>query len=417
MVDVVCGLDFGTSNSTLALIKDATPFLVAIDQGRSTIPSAIFYDFEDDSTRFGQNAIDEYVQGTEGRLMRSLKSILGTDLVAERTLLRRRSVAFTEIIAEFLHHLKVSTEAQYGVSLRQVVAGRPVHFVDDDPEADRAAEREFADIVKSVGFRDVEFQYEPIAAAYQYSSTANTSGDLAFIVDIGGGTSDFSIIRSERAGDGHGSSVLATHGVHHGGTDIDRIVSLETIMPMLGLGSGMRTKDLPVPNWIYNDLATWHKINGLYTNQIRTLVRQIMLDAEHPALIERLLHVLEQRRGHFLLGRAEALKIDLSQKKSVSMPLAIVGGDISIEVSAAQLRTFLKNWTAAIKNAMFRTLEMGDVEAGDIRTVFLTGGTTLSPVVRALVESVFARAVIVSGDNFGAVGLGLAIDAERRFRS
>ena len=416
MVDVVCGLDFGTSNSTLALIKDTKPFLVRIDQERSTIPSAIFYNFEDDSTQFGQRAIDDYVQGTEGRLLRSLKSILGTALVTERTQLRRRSLAFTEIIAEFLHHMKVSTEARYGISLRQVVAGRPVHFIDDDAHADRNAEREFEGIIKSVGFETVEFQYEPIAAAYQYNSTAGTSGDLAFIVDIGGGTSDFSIVKTEPKNAEHGASVLATHGVHLGGNDIDRIVSLDAIMPMLGLGSAMRDKELPVPSWLYNDLATWHKINGLYTTQIRALVRQIMLEATQPALIGRLLQVLEQRRGHFLLSCAESTKIKLSEAKSISMPLAVAAGELTLELSAAQLSSILENWSATIRAAVQRTLEIGNVASRDIRTVFLTGGTTSSPVVRGMIKGLLPRAEIVSGDNFGAVGLGLAIDAERRFR-
>lgn len=414
MVDVVCGLDFGTSNSTLALIKDAKPFLVPIDRGRNTIPSAIFYSFEDDSTVFGQRAIDEYVQGTEGRLLRSLKSILGTSLVGERTQLRKRSVAFTEVIADFLRHVKSATEAQYGIILRDVVAGRPVHFVDDDPEADRRAERELTEIYKSVGFRNVEFQFEPIAAAFQYRRDAGGGDGLALIVDIGGGTSDFSIVRADNGG---AATVLATHGVHVGGTDIDRIVSLETIMPNLGLNSAMKGRNLPVPSWIYNDLATWHKINGLYTNQIRTLVSQIELEAARPDLIRRLRSVLDQRVGHALLGIAESLKIELSESKSVSFPINIAGDPLALDATAAQLRSFLKSWLASIKTAMSHTLALGGVKAYEIKTVFLTGGTTLSPVVRDLVKKAFPRADIVSGDNFGAVGLGLAIDAERRFEA
>ncbi len=415
MVDVVCGLDFGTSNSTLALIKDGAPFLVPIDQGRSTIPSAIFYNFEDDATRFGQQAVDEYVQGTEGRLMRSLKSILGTALVGERTALRKRSIGFTEVIADFLRHVKTTTEAHYGITLRDVVAGRPVHFIDDDPEADARAERELAEIYKSVGFRNVEFQFEPIAAAYQYRSDAGSGDGPSLIVDIGGGTSDFSIVRANSGGGA--ATVLATHGVHVGGTDIDRIVSLETIMPNLGLNSAMKGRNLPVPSWIYNDLATWHKINGLYTNQIRTMVRQIELEAARPDLIKRLRSVLEQRVGHALLGIAESLKIELSESKAVSFPLNIAGDPLSLDATAVQLRFFLKSWLASIKTALSDTLALGGVKAHEIGTVFLTGGTTLSPVVRDLVKKTFPRANVVSGDNFGAVGLGLAIDAERRFKA
>jgi hypothetical chaperone protein len=188
-------------------------------------------------------------------------------------------------------------------------------------------------------------------------------------------------------------------------------------MPLLGHGSRMRDKDLPVPSWIYNDLATWHKINNLYTNQVRTLVRQIALEAEHPEGIDRLLQVLEQRKGHFLLSCAESIKIKLSEAKAVAMPLTIARADLEIEVSAAQLQSFLLSWLATIKMAIRRTLDMGDVKSRDIQTVFLTGGTTLSPIVRKLVKQAFPHAAVVSGDNFGAVGLGLAIDADRRFKA
>jgi hypothetical chaperone protein len=186
-------------------------------------------------------------------------------------------------------------------------------------------------------------------------------------------------------------------------------------MPHLGLGSAMKGKNLSVPSWLYNDLATWHKINGLYTNQIRTMVHQIEREAARPDLIRRLRSVLDQRIGHALLGVAEALKIELSESKSVSVPLSIAGDALALDATAVQLRLFLKSWLASVKTAMTRTLTLGGVRFHEVGTVFLTGGTTLSPIVRALVQATFPKAKIVSGDNFGAVGLGLAIDAERRF--
>ena len=132
----ICGIDFGTSNSTIGVVEQGHPILLPVEPGRANMPSALFFHFEDHRTSFGSEAIDDYIDGEYGRLMRSLKSILGTSLMNQTTQVGMRRVTYPEIIAEFVSELKKRAETQTGETLTQVVAGRPVHFVDGDKEAD-----------------------------------------------------------------------------------------------------------------------------------------------------------------------------------------------------------------------------------------------------------------------------------------
>ena len=209
-----CGLDFGTSNTTLGHSVDRAPALVLLESGQATIPSAVFYGSDGD-VLIGRMAINEYVDGSPGRLMRSLKSVLGTPLIDETTQVGCERCKFRDIISHYLAAVKRRAEQAVGREFRNVVHGRPVHFVNDEPDADREAEQSLREIARKVGFEDVTFQFEPIAAALDYERQISRE-EIALIADIGGGTSDFSIVRlsperlrkSERAQD-----ILANDGV------------------------------------------------------------------------------------------------------------------------------------------------------------------------------------------------------------
>src|SRR4029453_4505314 len=160
-------LDFGTSNTTLGTIEGRAPVLAALEAAHTTIPSAIFY-AADGGILIGRRAMEAYVEGASGRLMRSLKSVLGTSLIDETTRLGRARVTFRDVIAYYLGAIKRRAEQPAGRELRDVVHGRPVHFVDNAPDADRKAEETLRTIARSIGFAEVTFQFEPIAAALDY---------------------------------------------------------------------------------------------------------------------------------------------------------------------------------------------------------------------------------------------------------
>lgn len=414
---ISCGLDFGTSNCTVGIIAAGEPVLAPLEGPETTLPTAVFFHFAGKPPDFGREAVAAYADGMEGRLLRSLKSVLGTELVNEATQLRRRWVKFTEVIALVIRHLKARAEAAAGAEIDAVVHGRPVHFVNDDGVADRRAEETLLRIAHEAGFKHVSFQYEPIAAALHYEQRL-TAETLALIADIGGGTSDFSIVRlgpdRHRRSD-RGDDVLANHGVRIGGTDFDRLLSLAAIMPTLGYGSPMRRTGLPPPLFLFHDLASWSKINFLYKADIFAAVRDLRAQATEPVLFERLLHVLRDRLGHALAFAAETAKIDLSTHETVSIDLAFVAPGLEAAADRARLARAIAEPVDGIGRAVRHCLDQAGLEPARIDHLFLTGGSTYVPAVRRAIEAELPLATVVEGDRFGAIGLGLALEAQRRY--
>lgn len=417
MTDGICGLDFGTSNSTLCLVEQESVRMAALEAGQPTIPSAIFFDFEEGSTHFGRDAIDIYMEAGEGRMMRALKSILGTSTMAETTMIANERRPFTDILGIFLAHMKNTAENQSEQELTHVVMGRPVHFVDTDEEADKEGERALRDVAHSVGFKHVDFEFEPVAAAREFASTVQRE-ELALIIDIGGGTSDFTILKlsPDKARQGHARSmILANAGVHIGGTDFDRWLSLAKVMPHLGYQSPMSKEGRLMPVGFYHDLATWQKINFLYNHQTRFDLRQLQKDAKQPHLIERFLHLLEMKDGHRLALATEEAKIELSDADQTTIDLDFIEAQLNAVVTVSELAEALENGIGRIEKTIAEALRQADVGRQAITALFLTGGSTRMPLVRQALTADFPNAKIFEGDAFGSVGRGLGLIARDRF--
>src|SRR5215475_11292897 len=247
-----CGIDFGTSNSSVGIADAAGPRLLPIQRGATSVPTALFFSLDDNSTTFGHEALDRY--------LRAIKSVLGTKLFEERTQVKRRRYAFGDIIAAYLRFLRATAGENLGAPPTKVVLGRPAFFVDDDPKADAAAERQLEAAARAAGSETIAFQFEPIAAALDYEQSVRTE-EIALVADIGGGTSDFSVVRvsPERARSrDRRADILGFTGVHIGGTDFDRQLALASVMPELGLRSRLCREGLDAPSWYFHDLATWH---------------------------------------------------------------------------------------------------------------------------------------------------------------
>ena len=238
-----CGVDFGTSNSTVGWQTPGRSLLLELEDGKVTLPSVVFFNADENATYYGRAALASYLAGYEGRLMRSLKSLLGTSLMDGQTEVDGRALPFRTLLASFIGELKCRAERQAGRAFDSAVFGRPVHFVDDSDDADALAETTLRDIARNAGFHNVAFQYEPIAAAFTYEMQVDRE-ELVLIADIGGGTSDFSLVRLSPKGvkkeDRH-NDILANGGVHIGGTDFDKYLSLRCVMPLLGLGTRLKS--------------------------------------------------------------------------------------------------------------------------------------------------------------------------------
>lgn len=413
-----CGVDFGTTNSTVGLCAAGSdPFLIPVEGGEVTIPSALFFSLEDGGVHFGRAAVREYMEGVEGRFMRALKSILGSSLMKETTQVGRDRVTFQRLIGRFLRHLRGKLEEQPGGVPDKVVLGRPVFFVDGDEEADRAAQDQLAAAAHAEGFQHVEFQFEPVAAALHHERLLNAEA-LALVVDIGGGTSDFSVVRlsPERARNtDRRSDILSTSGVHVGGTDFDRRLSIAEVMPHFGLGTLTADGKRHLPVWYFNDMATWHRINQLYTGKTQRDIQSLMREAAEPHRLARFEHLLLHRSGHRLAARVEAAKIELTDAEAAVISLAEPGLSLALPVTRRAFEAASAELVEKIEAAIGEALRAAGIAAEAIDTVILTGGGAQVPLVRAAATSRFKGARIAQSDQFGSVGLGLAVDAARRF--
>ncbi|OGB20777.1 MAG: heat-shock protein [Burkholderiales bacterium RIFCSPLOWO2_02_FULL_57_36] len=411
-----CGVDFGTSNSTVGWSRPGQPALLMLEDEKLTLPSVVFFNAEDETVNFGRAALASYLAGHEGRLMRSLKSLLGSSLIDGQTEVLGRALSYRSLLSQFIAALKHRAERSAGREFSHAVLGRPVFFVDGDADADHLAEQTLADIARDVGFREVAFQYEPIAAAFDYESQIDRE-ELVLVADIGGGTSDFSLVRLspahakkiDRRGD-----VLATAGVHIGGTDFDKYLSLSSVMPLLGLGSRLKNNS-EMPSSFYFNLATWHTINLAYTRHAESQLKDIYRDAIDRDKLDRLRDLILQRAGHWLALKVEQGKIELSNADSTELVLERLMPQETVTLDRDRFDGAISPLVSAIESTVLGLLSNAGIGKEQVSTIFFTGGSSAVPALRKKIAMAVPDARQVEGDLFGSIGAGLALDAARRF--
>ena len=419
-----CGVDFGTSNSTVGWHRVGQPALLALEEDKVTLPSVVFFNAEENEVSYGRKALSTYLLGYEGRLMRSMKSLLGTSLIDGQTEVLGKAVPFRGLLEQFIAELKRRAETAAGRQFDYAVFGRPVHFIDDNSDADQLAEDTLEEIARAAGYKEVLFQFEPIAAAFDYESRISKE-ELVLIADIGGGTSDFSIVRlapershrTDRRDD-----ILGNGGVHIGGTDFDKYLSLTHIMPLLGLG-GRLASEIEVPSSYYFNLATWHTINQVYAHKVNRELLEVYRDIRQAELrqrFERLLNLVEQRDGHWLAIKAEEAKILLSDQERISLPLERlrskqVAPPCVLTLERGELETAIHHLSTSVANTVVEVLRHAGLRPEQIDTVFFTGGSSGVRGLRQQIAAVVPNARQVEGDLFGSIGAGLGLDAARRF--
>jgi len=411
---LVLGIDFGTSNSAAALI-DAKGALqvIPLDGERAEMPTALFFSSEGTGAEqhtvlYGAQAMQAYLSGVEGRLLRSLKSLLGSRLMDEYTAVGDKSIRFFDIVVLFFKELKRRCEAHVGQSLTHAVLGRPVHFVDDDAERDALAQDTLGRAALEAGFTHIAYQLEPIAAALDYEQRV-AQETTALVVDIGGGTSDFTVIRlnpARSSQSNRSADILATTGVHIGGTDFDRLLDLDTVMPHLGykhVGTGGRI----VPSSVFFDLSTWHLIHQAYTRKAMHFAKELWTDYTDLALHRRLMCALEEQHGHRMLASVEAAKIACSiSGDAANVGLDFLDNTLAASITAHSMQQALQESIAQVVQCAQSCVAKAGLQGVD--AVYLTGG---SSGLRTLIEALRAampHATLVEGNRFGGVAAGLA---------
>jgi hypothetical chaperone protein len=409
------GIDFGTSNSTVGWLRPGEPTLIELEDGKITLPSVVFFNLEERRPVYGRLALHEYLEGYDGRLMRSLKSLLGSKLLKSETTVLGSALPFKHILGLFIGELKARAEAVAERPFEQVVLGRPVFFVDDDPQADREAQDTLVEVAHKLGFKDVSFQFEPIAAAFDYEAGIERE-ELVLIVDIGGGTSDFSLVRlspERRTHDDRQADILATGGVHIGGTDFDKQLSLHGVMPLFGHGSPMKS-GASMPTSTHLNLATWHTINAAYAQKSVLALQNMRYDIQNPAGIDRLLKLIDQRAGHWLAMQVEESKIELTAQPRREIDLARIEPGLAALLDRPLFDVAIGSLLERIGTGVRQLLADAGVTAEQVDTLFFTGGSSGIPALRRSVAALLPGAREVEGDTFGGIGSGLAIEARKR---
>jgi len=422
-------IDFGTSNSAVALPRPGGGVrLVELESGQPTMPTAVFYRADtppqqlDAERLYGRSAIAAYVEGSDGRLMRSMKSILGSSLLDQSTDIGGgRAVRYRDVVVGYLRHLKQRAETEAGQAVTRAVLGRPVFFVDDDPQRDAQAQAALQGAAHQAGFAELQFQYEPIAAALDYESTVQREC-LVLVADIGGGTSDFSLVRvgpQRRGRAERRDDILANHGVHAAGTDFDRHLELACILPLLGYRTLRPNKPgeaaREVPSRVYFDLATWHLINTVYAPARLAELRSMKRWYADPRHYARLMLTVQEHQGHALAAAAERAKIDVALHGQATLDLGVIETGLACALHEQEAAAAIEADLERIVQAALETTRQAGVAPAQVQALYFTGGSTgLTPLVDRI-AACFAGAERVRGDRFASVAQGLGLHARTVF--
>ncbi|MCW1919659.1 Hsp70 family protein [Rhodobacter sp. KR11] len=399
-------LDFGTSNSAAAILEDGQIRRLPIEDGSDTLPTAVFFPSDKSEMRVGLAAAMALLQGEEGRYMRALKSVLGSGLFHESRMIGGKRRTLANVVTEFLALVKSRAEAQSGHSFSAILSGRPVHF-HPDPARDAKAEADLTACYKAAGFAQVDYLFEPEAAAL--AAHQGREG-LGLIVDIGGGTSDYSVFASE----GGKMKILASHGIRLGGTDFDHSVSMAHAMPWLGRGSSLHREmgagEVPMPNHLYVDLSTWARIPFLYTPETRNEVAQMLRLAIKPRLLRRLAHVLKAELGHDIAFAVERAKINANAgREGAKVDLSRVEAGLAVPITPESLEKSLRKYRSPLREAASLCCEKAGIAPEAITEVVLVGGSSLMALVGQEAQALCPNATLRASEPFTAVVDGLAL--------
>ncbi|WP_371171437.1 Hsp70 family protein [Aliiroseovarius sp. 2305UL8-7] len=408
MTSPILAVDFGTSNSAAAILDGNVVHRIAIEAEADTLPTAVFFPTEG-GMRIGRAASDALIDGDDGRYMRALKSILGHDLLHESRLVGGKRQTLADVITSFLSAVKSRTETATGHTFQRVLSGRPVQFHSDNPTRDQQAEADLRACYHAAGFEQVDFLYEPEAAAHACHGMGG-AGQTGLIVDIGGGTSDFSIYRS----DGDTVTILASHGIRLGGTDFDQKISMSHVMALLGHGGQLRRTFgaglQPMPNAIFQDLATWAKIPFLYSRETERKVDDLLQHAVEPAKLTRLRDVIEDRLGHELAFAVEAGKIAANARVgNARIDMEFVERGLEKPITPGTMNAALLGFRDDLKAAIHETLLRAQIAPVGIDAAVLVGGSSLMQLVSDEVLAVCPNVTLHQSEAFTAVVDGLAL--------
>jgi hypothetical chaperone protein len=431
----IIGIDFGTTNSSIALAHKGqvrmVPFFSADGETFSS-RSLLYLQRQMQLARkpvsvwTGAEGIEKYLEHdsfsdeVQGRLIQSLKSYLSARNLTGTEIFGRQYL-FQDLVARILSDLRMRASEWLGFEVKQAIAGRPVMFVGADSEDDNAfALDRLRQAFLQAGFTHVTFAMEPVAAAYAYESTV-IKDELVLIGDFGGGTTDFSLLRvGPSARTSHGLQVLGNNGVGIAGDAFDARIVRRLISPALGSESTTRTsgKIMPVlPAWVYANLERWHTLSFLRTRTTMDMLRTAERRAPEPEMIAALLTIVEHDLGYRLHQAVQHVKVDLSHQAEAEFVLDTDLLHLRAQVTRAQFEQWIAPELARMEGCLEDLMQKTGISPMQVDRVFLTGGTSLVPAVRNLFTQRFGEDRVQSGEAFTSVAYGLALMAAARHKT
>ncbi|MGZ3376008.1 MAG: Hsp70 family protein [Phenylobacterium sp.] len=416
------GIDFGTTNTVVALADAAGPARLV----KFPAPERELFAFRsclsfhagdrpnDRAIAAGPWAIDAYVEDpAETRFIQSFKSFAASESFSETTILSRR-YRFEDLLSTFLLKLRAYADAGMAELPERVIVGRPVTFAGAQPSEPLALSR-YETAFARMGFSEILYAYEPVGAAFFFAR--ELAHDATVLVgDFGGGTSDFSIIRFEREAGEIRAIPLGRSGVGVAGDAFDYRIIDNLVSPALGKGSSYSSfgKVLPIPNRYYSAFARWDQLALMRASRDMREIRALVREAMEPEKIERLVETLDENYGYQLYRSVSRLKEALSADEAALFEFE--AGSISLKGGVR--RATFEGWIAPelklIETAVDAALANANLAAGEVDRVFLTGGSSLVPAVRAIFHRRFEPSKIETGAELESIASGLALMGRER---
>jgi hypothetical chaperone protein len=423
-MEPVIGLDFGTTNSAIAVADDDRQARLAkFSDGAATTTSfrsILYFPAKDrgspgkTETHAGPEAINSYLDAdTKGRLIVSIKSYLASPLFTS-TSINGRNYTLEDLIAIILRRLRTAAMEQFGTSATQAVLGRPVRFSGAENEEDeKLALQRLTTAATLAGFQQVSFELEPVAAAYQYETQLDRD-ELVLIGDFGGGTSDFTLARLGPGRKEAGRNpVLGTSGVAIAGDTFDSRIMMRLVAPKLGLGSHYISlgKQLPVPVWVYSQLSSWHHMFLLKEPKTMAVLREVRNQATEPEKVAALVQIIAENLGYALYRAVEQTKVELTANELAGFLFTQSTVLLKDSLERWQFESWIQDDIQNIAACVRSLLDQCGVKPAEIDSIFLTGGSSFVPVVRRYFSRTFGADKLRSGEELTTVAKGLALRA------
>jgi hypothetical chaperone protein len=403
----IYGIDFGTSNSVLAILDTEKNEVV-----KTIGENSIIYFKDEKELYIGKLAIQKYIQNNQqGRLLKSIKTLLPQPNFTFTYIFGKKYTA-EDLIVLILSYLKKQADEFVGEDIQEVVMGRPVVF-SEDKEKDQLAEKRLLNATRKAGFEKIWFQYEPIAAGFLYEQSIQKP-ELVLIGDFGGGTSDFTLMKLKNSRISQGQrkeDILKTGGIHIGGDDIDAAIMWNKLVPYFGYGLKYDSygKSLDLPVHIFRTLCEWEQMAFLKEGNLRRSLDTYYLYTNRNEAIQRLMTLIDKNLGFSLFQSIEKAKINLSDAAKSEIHFHHYNIEIDELLVLDELNRFIQPDIQKIETFILNFMKSLSISTGEINNIFLTGGTSSLSAVRSIFERIFSKEKLREGDNFNSVAQGLAL--------